>query len=229
MTIGFFFVDAGTKAAAENALCARALVQSVKDVMPYTPIVQFTDMTTKAIKGVNAVRRKPSEPMALLRMRHHAGVKGPWVFVDTDVIFQQPVSAVMKPDFDIGITGREWSHVKAAVGFSTRMPYNTGVVFSKCPAFWQEVYCRLKHYPPELQQWMGDQEVIAEIVDEDVPRYHVRKLNGRRFNFPPVINPEDESPASRKALLEAAIVHYKGAKRKPLLLARIKEGARLCA
>jgi hypothetical protein len=221
MTIGFFHVENGTKASEENYSCARALVRSVRETMPGTRVVQFTDEATQAVKGVDAVRRKPSEPMALLRMRHHAGVKGEWVFVDTDVIFQHKVNQIFKLTFDIGLTSRAWEHLKPAMGFSERMPFNTGVVFSRKPHFWQEVYCRLKALEPEQQQWMGDQEVIGEMAMEDSPRYDFRVLNGRMLNFPPVL--EDPTTAYEQSLKDAWIVHYKGPKRKRLLMKRIKQ------
>ena len=227
MNIGFFHVDRRTIASEENYTCAKALVQSVRDVMPEARVVQFTDTTTKAVKDVDEVRRKPHEPMALLRMRHHAGVDGEWLFVDTDVLFQHNVSSIWTLTFDIGLTSRAWDHLKPAMGFSERMPFNTGVVFSRCPWFWQEVYCRLRQLEPELQQWMGDQEVICEMALEDAGRYDVRVLNGRTLNFPPALS--DPTTAYEKALSDAAIVHYKGPKRKRLMIERIRQERRACA
>jgi hypothetical protein len=224
--IGFFHVDNGSKEAKENYDCARALVHSARDVMPDIPIVQFTDMATKEVKHVTEVRRKPSEPMALLRMRHHACVRSNWLFVDTDVIFQQDIRGTFKLTFEIGLTSRAWNHVKAAVGFSERMPFNTGVVFSKRPHFWQEVYCRLRNYPSEEQQWMGDQAVIGEMFLEDSGRYDFRVLSGTRLNFPPLV--EDPAKQYAQQLKDAHIVHYKGPERKKLLLERIRR-ERLCA
>jgi hypothetical protein len=162
--------------------------------------------------------------MALLRMRHHAGVQGKWLFVDTDVVFQQDCRKIFKnyPPFDIGVTTRDWSHLKPAGGFSERMPFNTGVVFSRQPHFWGEVYTRLRSKDPELQQWMGDQEVIGEIVEEEFCRYNVRRLSGRKLNFPPVVNEDERSAKYEEQLRDAWIVHYKGPSRKQLLLDRMK-------
>lgn len=219
MNVGFFHIDTKTDASEQGYACARLLVASVRRCMPYAHVVHFTDLTSPGVKGVDAVRRKPSEPMALLRMRHHAGVEGEWLFVDTDVIVQRSgVRKVFNDEFDIAITDRTWPHLKAAVGFTERMPFNTGVVFSRCPRFWADVYTRLRNLEPELQQWMGDQEVICEIVNEDSPRYQVRHLRGHKYNYPPVVE-EDTTD------LEAAafIVHYKGPKRKPLMMARKAE------
>lgn len=222
MNVGFFHVRAAAEADDSGYDCARMLVASVRRCMPYARIVHFTDLASPAVKGVDDVRRKPSEPMALLRMRHHAGVKGEWLFVDTDVIVQKStVRKVFAEEFDIAVTDRTWPHLKAAVGFTEAMPFNTGVMFSRCPHFWQDVYCRLRLLEPEKQQWMGDQEVICEIVGEESPRYTIRHLRGHKYNFPPVIPGEAKNDKTLEQ--DAYIVHYKGPKRKPLLMARKAE------
>lgn len=227
MNIGFFHVDTHSDASSDAYIYARAMLRSAKQCMPRVPVVMLTDLTSKAVKGVDDVRRKPLEPLALHRMRHHASVSGDWLFVDTDVIFQQPVTKVFKdnPDFDIAVTTREWSHLKVASGFSARMPFNTGVVFSRRPSFWQEAYCRLKWLSPELQQWMGDQEVIGDIVTDESCGYRVKQLKGSKFNYPPAT--ETVKPQNLEA--DAAIVHYKGPTRKPLLRQRIRQESRRCA
>lgn len=226
MTIGFFFVEKPTKDT-EGRACARILVQSAKRRMPTTAIVQFTDERTEPVKGVDAVIRKPTEPMALLRMRHHAGVSGEWVFVDTDVVFQRNVRNVFDVEFDIGITTRNWDHLEAASGFSQRMPFNTGVVFSRCPPFWRDVYRRLRLYPESEQEWMGDQEVIGEIVAENASMrwYQVRHFKGSIYNYPPEIPPKT---TEKDRLSAAAIVHYKGPSRKAMMLDRHGKRATAC-
>lgn len=226
MTIGFLHVDRDAESLRDARDCARAMVASAKKVMPYVDVVQFTDMTTKPIKGVDAVLRKPSEPMGLLRMRHCAGVTGKWLFVDADVMFQQPVHKVFKRDFDIAVTTRNWSHVKLAVGFSQRMPFNTGVVFSKCPRFWSEVYTRLRWMDPAEQEFMGEQQMICEVAT-DTERYKIKRLLGTRFNFPPDV--PGVHPSSQEMEAEASILHYKGKERKALMLERIRPQASLCA
>ncbi len=227
MTIGFYHIDQNTGASAQGYVYAQAMVRSAKAVMPEVPVVQFTDMTSPAVKGVSEVRRKPREPMALLRMRHHAGVEGEWLFVDTDVIFQQSVTKVFRKDFDIGVTTRNWSHLRPAAGFSERMPYNVGVVFSRCPQFWAEVYTRLRRLEPALQQWMGDQHIICGMVKGRAHRYHFALMKGSRYNFPPQIESKHDPADVMQA--NAAIVHYKGPIRKPLLLQRIHQESKRCA
>lgn len=219
MNIGFFHIDTNTIAADQGYVCARALVKSVRKCMPDVPVIHFTDQTSPGVKGVDAVRRKPSEPMALLRMRHHAGVEGDWLFVDTDVILQHTVRRMFLKTFDIAITTRNWSHLKAAAGFSARMPFNTGVVFSRCPRFWGEVYCRLRHLELAKQQWMGDQEVICDMIADDASPYVVAQVPGEKFNFPP--RPDDYCDTYEALLADASIVHYKGSSRKAALMRRV--------
>ena len=224
--IGVFHVDNGSEAGLNGYAWARGLVKSAHRWMPSVPVVHFTDLESRAIKGVQAVRRKPSEPMALLRMRHHAGVRGNWLFVDTDVIFQRNVQDVFEEaTWDIAITTRTWPHVKASIGFTERMPFNTGVMFSRCPRFWADIYTRLRSYPKDKQQWMGDQEAICELVDDpdDSRRYQIVQLKGHRYNYPPLVkDPDARTPEQLEA--DAAIVHYKGERRKPMLIKRIRRG-----
>lgn len=220
MTIGFFHVDRETQHSLECRDCAKIMVRSAKAFMPLVKVVQFTDEKSGVIDGVDKVRRKRSEPMALLRMRHHASVEGDWLFVDTDVVFQRTVRKVFdEATWDIGITTRNWDHLKAADGFSERMPFNTGVVFSRTHRFWQEVYRRLRLLPKSEREWMGDQQVIGEIVAENISMrwFHIHYLKGSVFNYPPTI-PQKNTAKEQLAL--AAIVHYKGPSRKRMMLAK---------
>jgi hypothetical protein len=218
VTIGFYLLDTGTLDSLCGYACAKALVRSARYAMPGVDVVQFTDEESPAACGVDEVHRMPREKMARLRMRHHANVTGDWLFVDTDVIFQRDVRRVFDKPFDLAVSDREWDHVKPAAGFTKRMPINMGVVFSRNPSFWAECHARLKELPKDKQHWMGDQEVFCDLIDEG--RYQVRHLPGAVYNFPPALD-ETEDTAGLEAA--AAIVHFKGPHRKPLMLRRIGE------
>lgn len=219
MMVGIYHVDGKDYASKQAYACGRLLVKSVRRAMPSVRVVHLTDLTSPPIKGVDDVRRKPTEPMALLRMRHHAGVKGDWLFLDTDVTVQRCVKHVFDSPFDIAVTTRNWTHLKPAKGFSEQMPYNTGVVFSRCPAFWSEAYTRLRRTDDaEAQHWMGDQQIIGDIVDDDTCRYAIRKVWGSKYNFPPAAGNEDNHVLSHRMQAAAHIVHYKGPERKALML-----------
>lgn len=219
MTIGVFLIDTQTLDSMAGYLCAKALTRSVRQVMPKVDVVHFTDEQSRNIEGVDAVFRLQKAPMAQLRMQHHANVSGDWLFVDTDVLFQQDVRGVFSRPFDIAYTDRDWDHLKPAAGFTEEMPYNMGVVFSRSPQFWADVLERLRQLSKPERRWMGDQQVFCEVIAAN--RYQCVALPGSRYNFPPSLDPEDtESPQLEQ---QAAIVHFKGPRRKPLMLARIRE------
>ena len=77
MTIGFYLIDRQTLDSLCGYKCAAALVKSAKKVMPKVSVVHFTDDTSPAVEGSDAVRMG-NQPMAKLRMRHHCNVTGDW-------------------------------------------------------------------------------------------------------------------------------------------------------
>jgi hypothetical protein len=215
VTIGFYLIDRRTLDSMCGYKCAEALVESARKVMPDVPVVHFTDNASPEVRGTDTMRLA-SEPMARLRMRHHSHVSGEWLFVDTDVLFQQDVQHVFDKDFDLAVPSRGWGHLKKARGFTKRMPANMGVVFSRSAAFWTECLARVRELSKIKQHWMGDQEVFCGILAED--RYRVRELKGSVYNFPPSL---DDNETSQALEAQAAIVHFKGEARKPMMLRRI--------
>jgi hypothetical protein len=218
--VGFYLVDTQTLDSMACYACARALVKSIRTVMPRTPVVQLTDDSSPEVVGVDDVKRFKSEPMARMRMRHHGSLTGEWLFVDADVLIQRDVRDVFNAEFDLAVTNRDWPHVKPAAGFTEAMPYNMGVVFSRNPQFWGEAYAQLRELPKPAQRWMGDQEVFGDLIA--TRRYNVKMLSGTVYNYPPAVRGE-ETAYTRALEAEAAIVHFKGARRKPIMLSRIGE------
>lgn len=225
MTVGFFFVDTGTSDTASGIAGAKALMASVRRLMPGVEVVQFTDETTGAVEGVDAVRRLPREPLAVLRVRHQGAVTGEWLFVDTDVVIQREVRPVFDAPFDVAVTSRNWTHLKLIQNFAELMPFNTGVVFSRSPKFWAAVLAKMDKYSERLQAWMGDQQAICDVIASR-GRFRVVILKGTRYNFPPAIDPDAEA---LKAQRKASILHFKGVERKVLLDAWVQEQADPCA
>lgn len=223
MNVGFYLIDTRTLDSMCGYACARAMTRSVRKAMPGVPVVHFTDEESPAVDGVDDVRRLPPEPMARLRMRHHAQVEGDWLFVDTDVLIQQDVRPVFDDPFDIAVTTRDWGHVQLAERFADRMPYNMGVVFSRSSTFWRAVLERVARMEKSYQRWMGDQEAFNHLIR--LKLCNVAKLSGTIYNFPPDLDP---SPESLKQEREAAILHFKGPQRKPLMLRRIGERVPPC-
>ncbi len=226
MTVGVFYVDIGTKESREVAVCAAACVRSVRRTMPGTDVVHLTDETTAPVAGAEAVNRVPAGPMALMRFEHQSRVVGDWLFIDSDVLFQRDVRAVFDRPFDVAVTTRNWKHLKPAAGFTDRMPFNTGVVFSRAQAFWVEALDRLRILSPDAQAFMGHQEVICDMVADG--RYHVAHLKGSHYNCPPAMRKADDFPLSARMVKKAAIVHYKGLGRKHAMLKRIEREAASC-
>ena len=221
MNVAFFHVQRKTHESDDAYIWAKGLIASVKRAMP-CKIIHLTDMTSKAVKGADGVSRKPSEPMGLLRMRLCAGLRGNWLVLDTDVIVEKDVRFVFdKYEFDIGVAKRNWGHLKPAAGFTERMPYNTGVLFSRCPHFFGEAYTRLRTLSNEEQHWMGEQTVMNEILNEERPRYKIRFMNGNVFNFPPPVKDPGAKEQFRETLKQVHITHYKGEKRKAMLMERL--------
>lgn len=220
MTVGFFYVDLGTDESVEVGVCASALVRSVRETMPCVPVVQFTDETTAPVDGVEDVRRMLFGPMALMRFAHQAHVSGEWLFVDSDVLIQRDVRDVFKKPFDVAVTTRNWPHLKTAFGFTERMPFNTGVVFSRSQRFWVEAETRLRRLSPEAQAFMGHQTVICDMVADR--QYEISRLKGSVYNCPPAVRDVDKANLSATLVRDAAIVHYKGLGRKALMLDRIQ-------
>lgn len=219
MKIGVFHVDTKTLDSECGYLCAKHMVRSVREHMDGVPVIHFTDDRSRPIEGVDAVERRSKAPMAQLRMQHHAGVRGDWLFVDTDVLFQQDVRSVFRKDFEIAVADRDWTHLKPAAGFTEEMPFNMGVVFSRCPLFWFEIEARLATLPKPERRWMGDQQVFCDVIGEG--KYHVATISGSRYNFPPSL--DDTDTASQALEQQAAIIHFKGPRRKPMMLKRIQE------
>ena len=104
------------------------------------------------------------------------------------------------------------------------MPYNSGVMFSRCPRFWGEVYTRLRLRDRNEQKWMGDQAVICDMLLDDASPYRVQYLKGTIYNYPPAL--AQDVVESKTLQAEARIIHYKGSRRKALLL---KQEALRCA
>lgn len=212
MTVGFFTVF---RVDPTPLLHAAALVKDVQRVMPDVPIVQLTDETTGSVAPI--ARRKPHGPMLERRLEHYADCQGDWLLVDTDVAIRADVRHVFDdPAFDVALTDRQWPHLPQTDEVLRTMPFNTGVVFSRSPGFWQSVLETWRGYPEAARDWLSEQRAVAAVVKSG--QFHVKVLPGQIYNYPP------RTADDRSA---AAILHYKGPHRKawrtaaaPAVLAR---------
>jgi hypothetical protein len=167
------------------------------------PIVQMSDLSTPAVAGVDEVIRLPFRiPLMPYRLKHLASFPHTdLLIIDTDVIAMAPVNEVWAQPFDVALTKRDYSLHDGAVPLD--MPYNTGVMFSRSQAFWQESYEWLMTQSAERQRWYGDQLAVAEVAERGA--YKVLDLPCDDYNW---------SPNSRSDTSNAKFWHYKGAIRK---------------
>src|SRR5690348_8439919 len=128
---------------------AEKMVKSAHEVMPEEPVIQLTDMDTPEVPGVDDVIRLPWDGTGLMRYRlQHLSALGDQKFLtcDADVIFKRPLADVWAKDFDVALTYRtrkielkiDFRGYDKGTNLTETMPINTGVMFSKCSAFWSE-------------------------------------------------------------------------------------------
>ena len=206
MKIGFFAQDIGPQSKPILAMADR-MIASAKSVMPDVEIYHLTDGFTKSPKGVtDTIRICGSMPMAVRRMTLHSMCVGDWLFVDTDIIFRKSVEHVFDDPFDVALTDRNGTITHEA-DYAKLMPYNIGVVFSRNPEFWTMVKGYLVQMPEKYQQWEGDQRIVCELMKHN-HGFDVKIIPGAIYNYPPkrADDPQD-----------AAIMHYKGNRKKWLL------------
>lgn len=209
MTVGFFHVSRGVT---PHAQLAKRLIASVRTCMPDVPIVHFTDPETRAMAGVDDVRRQPSGPIALGCLDAYAAAgDGDWLFVDTDVLVQRDVRWIFDRPFDIAVASREGTLVDQDHGTKciASMPYNKGAVFSRSSAFWTAAADRLRTLSAKRQEWMGDQVAMCDVIASG--RFHIEVLPAR-YNYPP----KDQDDVHDKAIL-----HFKGRRRKAWMLEQV--------
>lgn len=206
MTLGFYTVF---RKDPSHFLMARRMLLSARAVMPGVEVVQLTDEKTPAVPGVNRVNRRPHGRMLERRLEHYASCQGEWLLLDTDVIVQRDVRDIFERAFDVALTDREWSHVSQSDEFMREMPFNTGVAFSRSPAFWQAVLETWRGLTTEQQNdWMSEQRAVAHVVRTDT--FTVCVLPGMVYNYPPTTETD-------VGLKDAALVHFKGARKQMML------------
>lgn len=191
MNIGFFIESAGFDMAAH-------LVRSAKRFMPDVPIYQLTNDEAPQVPGAKAIRIGGAMPMGVRRVTHYTRLEGDWILVDSDVMFRRDVREVFDKPFDVALASREGTIWEEA-DIAKIMPYNFGVVFSRCPAYWEVVLERLKTRPLDQQAWMGEQAETCALADEN--RFNVEILPSA-YNFTPKKETDDLSGVS--------VLHLKG-------------------
>lgn len=212
MRVGFYHVS--EKVTPHVELAAR-LIASVRRTMPGVPVVHLTDDVTLAIQGVDETQRRPYTDglVALGCLLAYAAVGyGDWLFVDTDVIVQRDVRHVFTDgEFNVAVADRAGTLTPQDEGWKSlaAQPFNKGVVFSRCPAFWRDAADTCRLLKPGRQAWMGDQDAMNRVIEAG--KYHVAVLPNS-YNYPPKAQDDD--------VRDKHVLHYKGRLRKAWMLER---------
>jgi hypothetical protein len=184
------------------------MVASVKAAMPGTEIVQMTDQATAPVPGVDSVVRQDwdGNKLMIYRLAHLAALgRTECVVLDTDVVVQRSLAPVFDQAFDVALTVRH-EPVKTldkTRNLTPEMPYNTGVMFSREPRFWQAALETCRGLPEKQHDWWGDQLSVKAVADSR--QFNVLELPCDVYNYSP--RTEDEALEGRHA------VHYKGARK----------------
>jgi hypothetical protein len=177
------------------------MVASVLKTMPEAKIIQFTDHDTPAVPGVHEVRRNKIDlPIFEYRWRAFATVKGDVACLDTDVIVQRDFSAIFGLEWDIALTRRDKPVTdENGVDITQLMPFNAGVLFSRCPEWLISVADTSVEFARN-DPWYADQAALAVCVKTQPGAF--LHLPAVLYNRTPKTRDEDVS--------KAFIVHYKG-------------------
>ena len=197
MNICFFTVF---KSDPQPLLHATMLVQEAREVMPGVPIVQFTDLKTPQVRGTDKVRRLEPGDILERRLDHYAVCPPESLLIDTDVSIRADVRSVFDDAaFDVALCDRNWPYLAdESARFAHTMPFNSGVVFTRNPLFWQHV--RMLWSAREDKTWHSEQKAVFDAVKSG--KWRVKVLPGQVYNYPPQ-SPDDSCD-------HAALVHYKG-------------------
>jgi len=181
-------------------------------------VVMLTDQVTPEVSGCSEVHRYAgnTEELMLFRMQAYATYNRPGMYVDTDVLIQRDPSPVMTLDFDIAVTERT-GPVQSPDGrdITKQMPFNTGVIFCKHPAFFSAMRDSIARMDRDFRVWWGDQIALAVLV----PQLACVKLPTAFYNrtFSPKKPPEQ--------FASAWVLHFKGDRKPhmPAYLNKLKE------
>ena len=184
------------------------MVASVRKAMPGAEVVQMTDQRTAAVPGVDSVIRADWDGTKLMiyRLAHLAALERPaCVILDTDVVVQRSLEPVFERAFDVALTLRQEPvrTLDKTKDLAPEMPYNTGVMFSREPRFWQAALECCRALPAKNHDWWGDQLSVKQVADSGA--FRVIELPCETYNYSPRTEAED--------LGERHVVHYKGARK----------------
>ena len=182
---------------------ATLMVKSVQRAIPGMDIVQLSDLASPQVDGTSDIRRRPYNGLLMpFRLEHLAALDGEWISLDTDVLVMADLRPVFEQAFDVALTYRRGPIWCDGVDITIAMPFNTGVMFSRNPAFWQQAHERLLHMPKEAHQWWGDQLAVKAISERN--SFNVLHLDCEEWNH---------TPANESSYPPAKVLHFKGSRK----------------
>lgn len=189
---------------------AEIMVASAKRVMPDLEVVQLTNIGTPEIKGVDSsIRKKIIYPFLMqYRLSHFKDFPGDAIFIDTDTVILRDLRPVFEKQFDVALTRRTGRIIVDGKDIVPEQPFNTGVMFSRNPAFWSDVFDCCWKLNDDLKHWYGDQMSVKVVVDSG--KFNILELPCFEYNYSPKRPGED--------LTGKYVAHYKGEKRKAWMI-----------
>lgn len=180
------------------SLPAFAMAASVRKHME-ADLIHVAESGTEKLEGFDsflAVDHNNDYVEQLVKML--SMIDGDVLSLDYDILLNADVSDVFDDGFDVCVTSRPESQIRK---YGLSQSYNLGVVFSRNPQFWREVY-DIYMQQPLRDGWMKSQTLVSLIIDHLSDKYKVSKIPGEIYNYSP--DSENESFEGKK------IIHYKG-------------------
>lgn len=217
MIVAFHHADAGWKQSQipVQEKLAELMVESVRKVMPGTPVVQFTNQQTRSLPFVDRVIRKDLKrgmdwiPFFLSFLEEQEEV----LHLDTDLIVRKDLRRLSELDADMVITVRK-KPILAEDG--ALMWVLLGVSYCRNPKVWTEVARRVSLMEREVDRnWWGVQLALWDMLQESNNGKSPFKILGVKqweFNYTPL--DDRDCPENVWA------IHYKGEHRKDWMLRR---------
>ncbi len=204
------------------------LVQSIRKSNVSAEIIQCSDFSAPAIEGVSRLERFEGRPDRLMTFRLDAfaklGLESPAIYLDTDMLVQRPLDParllagrevlLCRRDFD---TASLHSGSQRGVEFPEHRgrplgevyPYLACATITRDARFWSELVGIIESLDERFHRWYGDQEAMRLWSEKIHSETSIGLLPEMEFGCLPERSAELNSRAS--------ILHFKGAKRKPLM------------
>lgn len=223
MKVGFHHAAIGwnTNQEALYERLAALMVKSVREHMPGSEVIQFTDQRTRSLPFVDRVMRKDFKrgmewiPFFCSFMEELDEV----LLLDSDLIVRKDLGRLKELDADLVIPVREKA-IQAADGALMRV--QLGVCYSRTGKVWTEITRRVRQMEREVDRnWWGIQLVAWDMLNESLDGkspFTIKAVKQWVFNY----TPKDDKDCPD----DVWVVHYKGEHRKDWMLKRWSEQPR---